>query len=80
MFGSVLILSLFTTSMRITERVLGDGVRKESGRYPAGTASNVGVGAFDAPLVEGARFDEDKRGIGVGVRLSPGRRPKLSIS
>lgn len=79
MFASALILSRFTTSMRMTLRVCGEGVLKESGRYPAGTANNVGVAALETPLVDGARLD-DRSGIGVGVRLSPGSRPKLSIS
>lgn len=60
--------------------VFGDGVLRLSGRYPAGTASRVGFGAAEiAPFVDGAILDEES-GIGVGVRLSPGNLPKLSIS
>lgn len=62
------------------DRVLGEGVRRLKGRYPVGTASRaVGDGAFEATLVDAPGFD-DERGIGVGVRLSPGNLPKLSIS
>ena len=62
------------------DRVLGDGVRRLNGRYPAGTASKVGVRRFETTLVDAPGFDDDGGGIGVGVRLSPGNLPKLSIS
>lgn len=66
MFGSVLILSRFTRSILIMDRVLGDGVLRLKGRYPAGTASKVGFGATDTPLGEGTVLGDDD-GIGVGV-------------
>lgn len=80
MFGSVLSLSRLTTSILMMDLVLGEGVLKLSGRYPAGTARSAGDAALlEAPLVEPSRFFTDPQ-IGVGVRLSPGNLPKLSIS